>query len=118
MLVRVGFRMVPEPLSACPDWKSCEVQVWKVTVGPSNTACKADRQTFGNTIVCLTNKHMSLTLRSSCFDTVLSATVLFGLHTVPLTQSQLHDLYSYQRRMPMTFWVNTMSQINQRLKPA
>ena len=33
------------------------------------------------------------------FDTVLSATVLFGLHTVPLTQSQLHDLDALQRCM-------------------
>ena len=40
----------------------------------------------------LQNKHITVRNRLNYFDAVISATVLFGLHTMPLTQKQLHDL--------------------------
>ena len=59
----------------CRDQLSCrkstgrasyEVKVWKVAVGPSNTGCKSERQSFGNTTMCLPHEHVSVALRSSC----------------------------------------------------
>ena len=76
----------------------------------------------------LTNKHVSIALRLKFFDTVLTPTVLFGLHVLPLTLSQIHTLDALQRRMLRSVvgwvrvanedWHNTMSRMKHRLTAA
>ena len=76
----------------------------------------------------LTNKHVSIALTLKCFDTVLTPTVLFGLHVLPLTLSQIHALDAVQRRMLRSVvgwvrvanedWHSTMSRMKHRLTAA
>ena len=47
----------------------------------------------------LTNKHVSIKLRLKLFDAVVTPTILYGLHTLPLTHFQLQKLDALQRRM-------------------
>ena len=47
----------------------------------------------------LQNKHIAVRNRLKYFDAVITPTVLFSLHALPLTQKQLHDLNILQRRM-------------------
>ena len=47
----------------------------------------------------MTDKHVSMALSLKIFDAVLLLSVLPGLHTLPLTQAQLHKIHASQRRM-------------------
>ena len=47
----------------------------------------------------LTNKHVSVKLRLKLLDAVVTPTILYGLHTLPLTHFQLQKLDALQRRM-------------------
>ena len=72
----------------------------------------------------LQNMHISVRNRLRYFDAVTSPDALFGLHTMPLTQKQLHDLNVLQGRMLRSFvgwrrvdgepWSDTMACMNQR----
>ena len=57
----------------------------------------------------LANKHIFLKLRLRLFDSIISPTVLFGLLTMPLTQSELTRLDVVQTQMlrSMVGWVRT-----------
>ena len=47
----------------------------------------------------LTNRHVSIKLRLKLFDAIVTPTVLYGLHTLSLTQQQLQKLDIVLRRM-------------------
>ncbi|CAE7612169.1 XI-F [Symbiodinium natans] len=47
----------------------------------------------------LQNQHVAVRNRPKYVDAVITPTVLFSWHTLPLTQKQLHDLNIVQRRM-------------------
>ena len=47
----------------------------------------------------LTNEHVSIKLRLKLFDAVVTPTILYGLHTLPLTHFQLQKLDALQRWM-------------------
>ena len=72
---------------------------------------KWDGQSFGNTVIFL-HKHVSIALRLRFFGTVLTPTVLFGLHVLPLTLSQIHALDALQRRMRRSVvgWVRVANE--------
>ena len=57
----------------------------------------------------LTNKHISIKLRLRLFDSIISPAILFGLLTMPLTQSALTRLDVVQKQMlrSMVGWVRT-----------
>ena len=57
----------------------------------------------------LTNKHISIKLRLRLFDSIISPTILIGLLTMPLTQSELTRLDVVQKKMlrSMVGWVRT-----------
>jgi len=56
-----------------------------------------------------TNKHISIKLRLRLFDSIISPAILFGLLTMPLTQSTLTRLDVVQKQMlrSMVGWVRT-----------
>ena len=76
----------------------------------------------------LQNKHIAVRNRLKYFDAVITPTVLFSLHALPLTQKQLHDLNILQRRMLRSIvgwrrvdgepWSDTMTRMNQRVASA
>ena len=47
----------------------------------------------------LINKHVSVKLRLKLFDAVVTPTILYGLHKLPLTHFQLQKLDALQRQM-------------------
>jgi len=76
----------------------------------------------------LVNKDVSIKLRMKFFDSVVTPTMLFGLHTLALTGVQLSKLDSIQRRMLRSMvgwiriqdesWHDTMSRMKSRVAAA
>ena len=76
----------------------------------------------------LCNPHISLKLRLQYFEATITPSVLYGLTTLPLTQSQLDKLDAAQRRMLRSIvgwvriegedWCDTMHRMKLRLQHA
>jgi len=76
----------------------------------------------------LTNRHVSIKLRLKLFDATVTPTVLYGLHTLSLTQQQLQKLDIVLRRMLRSIvgwirvsdepWPETMKRMKLRVEQA